>query len=142
MWLSGEESSCQCKRHGLEPWARKSPWRRKWQPTPVFLSRKSHGQKSLEGYSPCGCKESDRAEHASMVLLGCSDGLTTSRQKTYTDSQKPAVFNNWLCICWLTHITLRHFLSNAANSTITNTCTLSSKWVNCSLESNMPNVLG
>ena len=32
------------------------PWRRKWQPTPVFLSRKSHGQRSLAGYSPWGCK--------------------------------------------------------------------------------------
>ena len=28
------------------------PWRRKWQPTPVFLPRKSHGQRSLAGYSP------------------------------------------------------------------------------------------
>ena len=37
----------------------KIPWRRKWQPTPVFLPRKSHGQRSLAGYSPWGCKESD-----------------------------------------------------------------------------------
>ena len=34
------------------------PWRRKWQPTPVFLPGKCHGQKSLAGYSPRGCKES------------------------------------------------------------------------------------
>ena len=33
--------------------------RREWQPTPVFLSRESHGQRSLAGYSPLGCKESD-----------------------------------------------------------------------------------
>ena len=32
------------------------PWRRKWQPTPVFLPGKSHGQRSLVGYSPCNCK--------------------------------------------------------------------------------------
>ena len=38
---------------------RKIPWRRNWQPTPVFLPRKSHGQRSLVGYSPQGLKESD-----------------------------------------------------------------------------------
>ena len=38
----------------LNPWARKIPWRRKWQPTPVFLPGKSHRQRSLVGYSPCG----------------------------------------------------------------------------------------
>ena len=35
----------QCRRHGFNPWIRKIPWRRKWQPTPVFLPGKSHGQK-------------------------------------------------------------------------------------------------
>ena len=35
------------------------PWRRKWQPTPVFLPGESHGQRSLVGYSPWGRKESD-----------------------------------------------------------------------------------
>ena len=43
----------------LNPWVMKIPWRRKWQPTPVFLAGKSHGQRSLEGYSPWGCKELD-----------------------------------------------------------------------------------
>ena len=38
------------------------PWRRKWQPTPVFLLGKSHGQRSLAGYSPWGRKESDKTE--------------------------------------------------------------------------------
>ena len=36
----------------FDPWVGKSPWRRKWQPTPVFLPGKSHGQRSLKGYSP------------------------------------------------------------------------------------------
>ena len=40
----------------------KIPWRRKWQPTPVFLLRESQGQRNLEGYSPWDCKESDRTE--------------------------------------------------------------------------------
>ena len=38
-------------------------WRRKWQPTPVFLPRKSHGQRNLAGYSPYGHKESDMTGH-------------------------------------------------------------------------------
>ena len=42
----------QCKRPGLDPWVRKIPWRRKWQPTPVFLPGESHGRRSLVGYSP------------------------------------------------------------------------------------------
>ena len=45
-----------CKRLGFDPWVRKIPWRRKWQPTPVFLPWKSHGQRSLVGYSPWGRK--------------------------------------------------------------------------------------
>ena len=54
---SSKEYSCQCRRHrthGFDPWVGKIPWRRKWQPTPVFLPRKFHGQRSLEGYSPWG----------------------------------------------------------------------------------------
>ena len=39
-WLSGKESGCQCRRRGSNPWIRKIPWRRKWQPTPIFLSPK------------------------------------------------------------------------------------------------------
>ena len=39
-WLSGKESSCQCRRRGFDPWVRKIPWKRKWQPTPIFLPGK------------------------------------------------------------------------------------------------------
>ena len=45
-WLSGKESVCQCrrgKRCRFNPWVRKIPWRRAWQPTPLFLPRKLHG---------------------------------------------------------------------------------------------------
>ena len=49
-------------RPGFNPWIRKIPWRRKWQPTPVFLPGKSHGWRSLVGYSPWGCRESDMTE--------------------------------------------------------------------------------
>ena len=41
---------------------RKIPWRRTWQPTPKVLPGESHGQRSLEGYSPQGCKELDKTE--------------------------------------------------------------------------------
>ena len=51
-WLSGKEPTGQCRRPGFNPWVRKIPWRRKWQPTLVFLLGESHGQRSLEGYSP------------------------------------------------------------------------------------------
>ena len=51
----------QCKRHRRQ--IGKIPWRRKWQPTLVFLSGKSHGQKSLVGCSPRCCEELDRTEH-------------------------------------------------------------------------------
>ena len=53
----GKESTCQCKRCGFDPWVGKIPWWRKWQPTPELLLGKSHGQRSLMGYSPWGCKE-------------------------------------------------------------------------------------
>ena len=62
---SGKEPACQCRRHKrsrLDPWVWKIPWRRSWQPTPVFLPGESRGQRSLVGYSPWGRKESDPSE--------------------------------------------------------------------------------
>ena len=43
----------------VRSWVRKISWRREWLPTPVFLPGESHGQRSLVGYSPWGCKELD-----------------------------------------------------------------------------------
>ena len=51
------------RRHEFNPWVAKIPWRKKWQPTPVFLPGESHGQRSLVGYSPRARKESDVTEH-------------------------------------------------------------------------------
>ena len=54
---TGKKLACQCRRHkrqGFNPWVGKIPWRRGWQPTPVFLPEKSYGQRSLAGYSPWG----------------------------------------------------------------------------------------
>ena len=52
----------------FDPWARKSPWRRKWLPTPVFLPGESHGQRTLAGYSPWGRKELDIMESGLQTL--------------------------------------------------------------------------
>ena len=68
--IVGKESTvAQCRRHKkcqFSPRVGKISWRRARQPTPVFLPRESHGQRSLAGYIPWGCKESDTTEHARM----------------------------------------------------------------------------
>ena len=70
-WLSGEESTCQYRRLGFDPWIRKIPWRREWQPTPVFLGfpGSSDGKESA-------CNEGDMGS-----ILGWEDpleeGMTT-----------------------------------------------------------------
>jgi len=64
---------------GSDPWVRKIPWRRKWQPTPVLLPGKSYGRRSLVGYSPWGHKELDTTDgfhFTSLVMniIACSTG--------------------------------------------------------------------
>ena len=56
-WLRQWRISLQCRRPRFDPWVGKIPWRRKWQPTPVFLPGKSYGKRS-----PWGRKESDSIE--------------------------------------------------------------------------------
>ena len=79
---SGKESACQCrwyKRPGIHPWVGKIPWRRKWQPTPAFLPGKSHGQRSLVGYSPWGCRRVGHdlaTEQAQFAFCACSEALS------------------------------------------------------------------
>ena len=67
------------KSRRFHPLVRKIPWRRAWQPTPVFLPGKSHGQRSLAGYSPWGCKELDTTEYAHTYMSNV--GLTTAIQQ-------------------------------------------------------------
>ena len=55
-WLGGKESACQCRKCRFDSWSGKILCRRKWQPTSVFLPGKFHGQRSLAGYSPWGCR--------------------------------------------------------------------------------------
>ena len=59
----------QYRRPRFSPWVGKIPWRRKWQPTPVFLPGESHGQRSLASYNPWGHKESDMTEQLSTSTI-------------------------------------------------------------------------
>ena len=61
-WLRRYSVCLQCGRPGFNPWVQKIPWRRKWPSTPALLTGKSHGRRSLVGYSPWGRKESDTTE--------------------------------------------------------------------------------
>ena len=61
-WLLGKESTWEGRRCCLDPWVRRIPWKRTWQPTPVFLPEKVHGLKNLVDYSPWRHKESDTTE--------------------------------------------------------------------------------
>ena len=71
-WRWYKEPTCQCgrgKRCRFDPWVRKIPWRKEWQPTPAFLPGESRGQRSLAGYGPLGHKESDTTERARTPFL-------------------------------------------------------------------------
>ena len=67
-WLRWERICLQCRRLGFDPWVGKIPWRRAWQPTPVFLHGEFHGQRSLPGYSPWGHKVSNTTEWLTLLL--------------------------------------------------------------------------
>ena len=87
-----KESSCQCrrpKRKRFTLWVGKIPWRRTWQPTPVYLPGEFHGQRSLAGYSPWGHNESDVTE-----------GLS---RHTHTHTH---ICNISLCICTTTSLSI------------------------------------
>ena len=93
-----KESTCQCRRQGFNPWVGKIPWRRKWQPTPVFLPGKSPGQRSLAGYSPQGRKDSDTAWWLNMQNW-CGDKWKLTIIPVYR------IWNiSWSSWCWVTGI--------------------------------------
>ena len=72
-----EVSACSAGDVGSIPGSGKPPWRRKWQPTPAFLPGKSHGERSLAGHSPQGCKEFEEEQSRQMgcLLITGSGGL-------------------------------------------------------------------
>ena len=66
----GPESACNAGDQGSIPRLGKIPWRREWLPTPVFLPGEFHGERSLVGYSPWGCKESDTTWQLTLGYVG------------------------------------------------------------------------
>ena len=109
-WLSGKESACQCRRHRFHPWVGKVPWRRKLQPTPVFLPGKPHGPRSLVGYSPWGHKELDTKQlsrpwqqrffiftHSPRTLPVSAEGQTTLRffSSGVSSAKRPTRLPGW-----------------------------------------------
>ena len=69
-WLS-KEYACQhriCRRPGFKPWVGKMSWRRKWQPTPIFLPGESHGWRSLGGVTVHRVAELDMTEQLNMLI--------------------------------------------------------------------------
>ena len=78
----GKEFTCNAGDSGSIPGL--GPWRRKWQPTPVFLPEKFHGQRSLVGCSPWGHKELDMTEHMahSTQGYGMAEGELTHMEST------------------------------------------------------------
>ena len=67
-WLRGKESASQCRRCRFDPWVKKIPWRRKWQPTPAFLPVKPHGQRSPAGSSPWDHKRIATKQHVGTYI--------------------------------------------------------------------------
>ena len=82
-WLREQRVCLHCGRPGSDPWTRKIPWRRKCQPTPAFSAGKSHGWRSLAGYSPWGRKESDTTERLHFLSLLVSCLAKYSKSPTY-----------------------------------------------------------
>ena len=76
----------------FNPWVGKIPWRRVWQPTPVFLLGESHGLGSLLGYSPWGHRESDKNE---LTVHACTHSALCC---TYVSSTSKAYGKQELCL--------------------------------------------
>ena len=107
-WLSSKGSSCQCRRHRryeFDPWIRKTPWRRKWHATPVFLPEESHGQRSLVGYSPWGHQESDTTEYSTTDT--CAHiWMPQVPGDCQSSSLRPWCHGDQTPICWIPHSAL------------------------------------
>ena len=87
-WLSSK-SVCQSRKWELDPWEGRIPWRRKRQPTPVFLPEKSSGQRSLVGYSPWVAKsQTQLSDWTTTATLG--DNLAASYEVQHTPTPWPS----------------------------------------------------
>ena len=91
MWLRRQRVCQQCGRPEFDLWVGKIPWRTKWQPTPVLLPGKSHGQRSPVGYSPWGRQESDTTERLHF-LLSFFRGLGANEDAAAWDLDKRGLY--------------------------------------------------
>ena len=98
--LDSKQSACQYRRLKFDPWVRKIPQRREWQPTPVFLPGESHGQRSLMGYSPWGGKELDMTEQLTHTPKA---GLALNTKVPYYQTLTLFGVKSYFCLEFLAH---------------------------------------
>ena len=92
----------QCRRCRFHPWAGKVPWRRKWQPTPVFLPGKYHGQRGLAGCSRWGLKEMD-------LTKWLNNNNVQRVFKKFWQVQIELSVKLFLFICFITNINISYY---------------------------------
>ena len=103
------------QKHRFNPWVRNIPWRRKWQPTPVFLSGKFHEQRSLAGSSPNDRKEPDATGWLSMhALVGVSSNLSSLLNSNKITGKKDEWYKHFLIILPLGFYCFRGSFSTVA----------------------------
>ena len=98
-WCSGKESACQCrkcKRWGFDPWVGKIPWRRKWQPTSVFLPEECHRLKSLASHSPGGRRVGHDWIHTHICILCIHSNIYNSMPPIASREEVEATKNHVL----------------------------------------------
>ena len=98
---SGKEPACKCRRLQrcrFDPWMGKIPWRRQWQPTPVFLPGKFHGQRCLVDYSPWSHKESDTTERAHTHTRTHRAGILPALQGLFKLHPHSLTCCTWFCL--------------------------------------------
>ena len=103
-WLRRSRICLQCRRPRFNPWVGKVPWRRKWQPTLVFLSGEFHQQRTLAGYSLWSCKELDTSEQLTLftsLFSICVSHNHRLQNITYTHTHSPALTLAAIQLCML-----------------------------------------
>ena len=89
----------------FDPWIGKIPWRRDLQPTPAFLPGKSHGQRSLVGHSPGGCKGLDTTERLTCSLPFFSRIVSASTLHRYVT---PLLVTECYSAVWMVRLVFTH----------------------------------
>ena len=109
--LDSKSICTKCGSPGFDPWVRKILWRRKWQPTPILLPGKSHGWRSLVGYNPWGCKESDTTEW--LHFLSCFLSFLLSSQFSHSTPYPFSQIEE--CLFWFLNQLLQGTLLNISS---------------------------